>query len=370
MKKITLYILLLLVICISACKKEEQPTYNRQLILENVGNNIILPALKDLQSQTQQLIQATVSLNTQSTSATLIQAQDAWKKTVLSWEKVVFFNFGPLKMKDVALKIDFNPVRTNIITSILASSEVIDQAYIATVGAAAKGFPTLEYLLFDRSKSNEQLLPLFTTDAQASRRKAYIKAIAEDIQLQVTTILKEWQASGSNYLQTFIENSQGGNDAVNTLANKMIGITEIIANTKLADPLGLKVKDGTPQPESAEAWRSGTSVAHILANLEVLEQVFKGNHDNPSTTDGFDDYLDALKSASNGQSLSASIASQIEQTRQAVKSIQPSLYEAVTSNPAQAKAAYKAAQKLIILIKVDMMNALGGIVTFNDNDGD
>lgn len=370
MKKITLYILLLLVICISACKKEEQPTYNRQLILENVGNNMMLPALQDLQTQTQQLVQAATSLNTQPTSAMLTQAQDAWKKNVLSWEKVVFFNFGPLKMQDVALKIDFNPARTNIITSILANTEVLDQAYIATVGAAAKGFPTLEYLLFDRSKTNDQLLALFTTDAQANRRKAYVKAIAEDIQLQIATILEEWQASGNNYLQTFIDNSQGGNDAVNTLANKMIEITEIIANTKLADPLGLKIKDGTPQPESAEAWRSGTSIAHILANLEILEQVFKGNHSKQSTTDGFDDYLDALKSASNGQSLSVSIASQIEHTKQAVQSIQPSLYEAVTNNPAQVKAAYEAAQKLIILIKVDMMNALGGIVTFNDNDGD
>ena len=348
-----------------SCKKEEEQGYNRQLILENVGNNIVLPLLSDLQTHANALAQAGTNFNDQPSLANLTNVQEAWKTAVLSWEKAIVFNTGPIKVQDMIIKIDFNPVRPNLVTNVLNDNATLDQAYISNAGAAAKGFPALEYLLFDRTLTNDQILALFTTDTQAARRRAYVKAITEDISEKTTTILQEWQTSGQNYLATFISNSQGGNDAVNALANNMIETAENITNTKLADPLGVKLSGGTIQPESAEAWRSGTSLEHMLANLETLEQVFTG-----ANGEGFDDYLDALKSTNNGQSLSEAIKQQINTTREALNGISPSVYEAVIGNSAQVQVAYEAAQQLVLIIKVDMMNALGGIVTFNDNDGD
>ena len=370
MKKYILYTLLLLGLCLSGCEKQEQESYNRQLILDNVGNNIIIPQLKDLQQQASLLATAGDNFSSTPTTESLTAVQTAWKNAVLSWEKCIFFNFGPLKTQDMVVKIDFNPARTHIIESVLADVTTLDQAYIPTLGAAAKGFPALEYLLFDRSKDQAQLLALFTSGANTARRKTYVKALTENIQTQVAALLQEWVSEGNNYIQAFVNNSQGGNDAVNTLANKMIEMAEIIANTKLGGPLGIQLKDGTPQPQDAEAWRSNSSVAHLLANLEVLAKVFAGTRADNSNGDGFDDYLDALKSSGNGQSLSTGIAAQIEKTKQAVTAIQPSVYEAVTSNSAQVKEAYDQARQLTIMIKIEMMNALGGIVTFNDNDGD
>lgn len=370
MKKYILYTFLLLSLGLLGCIKQERESYNRQLILENVGNNIIIPQLKDLQQQADLLVTASNNLSNTATSENLVGIQTAWQNAVLSWEKIAFFNFGPSKTQDIGIKIDFNPARTHLIESVFTDATTIDQAYLTTLGAAAKGFPALEYLLFDRTKDQTQLLALFTTEANAARRKAYVKALTENIQAQVVSLLQEWTSEGGNYIQTFVNNSQGGNDAVNTLANKMIEMAEIIANTKLGSPLGVQLKDGTPQPEDAEAWRSSTSVAHMLANLEVLAQVFAGTRSDQTNGEGFDNYLDALRSSINGQSLSAGIKAQIEKTRQAIVAIQPSVYEAVTSNQTQVKEAHEQARQLIIIIKIEMMNALGGIVTFNDNDGD
>ncbi|WP_299458073.1 imelysin family protein [uncultured Microscilla sp.] len=361
---------ILLYICclwgLLGCIKQEQEGYNRQLILENVGNNIIVPQLNTLQQKMSTLVKAAQAFETETTAENLQLVRNAWQAATLQWERCAFFNFGPIKMQETSLKIDFNPARTHIIESVLGDASImLDQAYVATLGVAAKGFPAIEFLLFDHEKTLEQMLALFTTDAQAIRRKAYVRAAAQNIEVQVTAVAQEWANNGGNYLQTFIKNSQGGNDAVNTLANKMIETAEIVANTKLGVPLGVQLKDGSPQPEKTEAWRSKTSLAHLVANLDMMTMVFKGD-----LGDGFDDYLNALKASGSGQSLANRIVAHIAKTKQAVLAIQPTLYEAVSADQTQTKAAYELARELVVLIKVDMMNALGGIVTFNDNDGD
>ena len=85
---------------------------------------------------------------------------------------------------------------------------------------------------------------------------------------------------------------------------------------------------------------------------------------------GIDDYLISFGDVEYGSILDSDIKAQIISSKQAISTLENPLSDYVVNNTAEANEVYQELQALVVLWKVDMMGALGVLVTYIDNDGD
>ncbi len=360
---------ILLIIGIVGCSDDEsEPTveFDRATLLNNIGNNIILPSFDDFQQQTEAL-NATVSVLAQEVNQqNLDAAQTAWLSAASAWKKTEMFDLGPIDQLNVKFDIQNYPVNVIGVEDEIETNETFTQDYVEALATNRKGVSTIEYLLFDLDNGDAAVLNLLTTD---TKRLAYLSAIAENLASVAGTVNEGWQATGGNYLATFLGSTgTSAASSVNVLANEMIMLIEEIKNEKIGVPLGKKSM-GVLLPDNVEARFSGLSRDLILANLISIEQVFKGQGTNGDML-GYADYLDAVNAEFEGEALSSVILTEINTLRAHLTNIDGPIQEAIESDVADVEAAYVSSQRIVRLVKTDMINALALTVTFTDNDGD
>ncbi|UZR96931.1 imelysin family protein [Chondrinema litorale] len=348
-----------------ACDSEDnsdQDSFDRQVMLENIGTNIIFPSYETFTQKAEVLNVAAVTFSTEISSENLSTLQSAWKEAAIAWKSVEMVNFGPIDEKALETSIDNWPTNTNNIESAVDTEETIDEAYVINLGSSTKGLPAIEYLIFNGEQDDNATLDLFQNDAQ---RVSFLVALTNNLVSIATEISSDWESGDGNYVATFI--SLDGKDigsSTNTLANALIILTEEIKNEKVGVPLGKKSL-GEVLPNNLEAWRSRYSLELIEENLDAIDDIFNGGNST-----GFDDYLDQVEAKHDDELLSLTINNQIDAIRTAHAAVSLSMYETLNSNPEDLETLYNELQKLVVLVKTDMMSQLGLLVTFSDNDGD
>ena len=355
------------ILLLVSCNNDEegnQDNFNRQALLENVGNNIILPAFADFSEKALALKAASDTLANEVTLENIAAVQDAWLAAKLSWKYAEMFEFGPVDQLIAAPLIDNWPTNTVGIEEALDTTATINAEYIETLGSTRKGLPAMEYLLFEGG--DQVALDRFIND---QRRLQYLAALADRINTLAAQLFHEWDPAGGNYLSTFTSSTdKSAGSSINVLANNFLMLVEEVKNKKLGIPLG-KSSMGTLLPENVEARFSRTSLVLIERNLDAIEDVFTGTGVN-GDLEGYADYLDALGAQYQGQPLSEVINLQIADAREKVQAVTVPLKEAVQTQTAQVDEAYVNFQRLVVLTKTDMMSNLGLLVTYTDNDGD
>lgn len=385
MKKLLLILLLLPPAFFIGCKdknpddtpKDPFDQYDRQGMLRNLGENVIIPSFEELAQKTSALKQAVATYNTSTTEPNLIALQNAWKEAAFAWKRAELYKVGPLDNGGNGLLASIDHSSANTMTienavnpsgvenAITSATGAIDNNYIETLGSQLKGIPTLEYLLFNRTQGNTFILSQFNDQ----KRKDYLAAASENLNQKAETVLNGWKPGGGNHLQTFV-NADGRDigSSIGMMVNEIVYQIEIMRNEKVGRPLG-KRTSGNIQPQSVEAKYSDNSLAFLKENINGLEKTFTGNGAAGDKA-GFDDLLDQLKAEFNGQPLAKMIKDQFQAVRQKADAINVSLQDAVSQNPAAVEALYTELNKLLVLTKVDMVNNIGVVITYTDNDGD
>ncbi len=338
-------------------------TYDRRALLNRVRDNAIEPAFHNLAHNTATLRAFGGQLSANITPTDLDALQAAWRRAALDWKPTQSFSFGPAETLNLASGIgsEANPVviETALAGAVAAS---IDQNFIDTRPATAKGLWALEYLLFDPLGGDAAVLTSFTTASDADRRRAYIVALAADLDARATAAHDAWLTGA--YREAFV--AADGNDVTSSLSllvNASVQEIETIKNDRLGVPLG-DLNGGTAQPETAEGYRSGMSGALIQASLDGVRNVWASTPDARGIS-GLLDHLGAQ--SAGGQALSAAI----EEKLAAARTLAPG---DVVSQVGQARQPVvdlqNAIKQLTVLIKAEAVSKLGVLLTFNDNDGD
>ncbi|MEZ2746598.1 imelysin family protein [Halopseudomonas bauzanensis] len=188
--------------------------------------------------------------------------ETAWAQAFDSWQAVRFVDFGPIEQDNLAWQFQFWPDAKNTVARKvnlwLGSEQSIGVEQLKADSVAVKGFPALEYLLFDPLASKAQPLP-------EERACELVTAISSLLQYNATQLQEQWQAFRPHYLGT--EQFQN-----TTVLAAMHGL-DILRNKRLAAPMGL---EGKPRrnPYISDAWRSEHSLAGIRASLVGLQQYF------------------------------------------------------------------------------------------------
>lgn len=340
--------------------------YNREEMLVNYGENIILPAYQQLNTETTELSEAINQFTANPTTQTLENARTNFKEVYLAWQDVSTFHFGPAEEQMLRTNLNTYPTDTAQIQNNIASGSY---NFDISVNGPAKGLPAVDYLLLGRSADN--LLSLYTTAPDAANRKKYLKDIMALINQHVQATYTAWSPIGGNYLKTFKEAAGTAvGSSVGNLVNQLNQEIDLTKRYKVYIPVGGATSD-VPRPAKVEAYFSGISLELLERNVRAQKRIFLGQAAQGTDGPGLADYLNHLDAKYNeDQLLSDTITNQFDAVLAATAAVQDPLSIAVTTNQAAVNNIYSEFQKLIVLTKTDMPQALGVTISYQDNDGD
>lgn len=374
MKKI--FIIISVTTCIWACSKTVEPvdkfdSFDRKSMLTNLGNNVIIPSFEAFYQKSDALDLAILAFASDvKNEQKLVATQQAWVEMAKAWKLASVFKQGPIEDKFLLSNIDFSSkgsyLNVTLLEKTISDGTTIDNAYIEGKGATVKGIHAIEYLIFDKSKTNSTIINNYA-GITGGKRNSYLKALSINLKNQAKLIVDEWK---NGYVKTFI-NADGRdiNSSLGVMSNKLIDLIYTVRDERIGAPKGNR-NSGVPQPDLAESGINDMSIVLAINELKGIENAFLGK--TPSGADGIgvDDLLDKLEAKSGEELLSKKIKNQFATVYAKLNAISKPLPIAVVNNKAEVQAAYDEIKKLQVMMEVDMINNLGVLLTFSDNDGD
>lgn len=352
---------LVLVVALGACTEDSEQSPKR-LVLESVTDEVFLPMLAEVVSQAESLSAGARDFCSAPGRDRLLAVRDAWQAARAPWKQAEVMAFGPQDRLSAA--IDFWPARVDTIDEVLAGdADLTVEGALEQQGAAARGFPAIEVLLYAAGDA-DATLATFETGPLAQRRCDYLVALTQDLVGNAQAVHALWRDVFADELAL---RAPGRYEDVRTafgdLLSTLVYTVETIRDVKLGKPLGL-ASGGTPQPELVESRFSQRSVEDARDNLRGVEAVFTGRYGSHEAR-GVAFLLEETHPEMN-----AVFAMHAERSMQALAAIEPSLGEAVEHDAAFVQNAIDVLRDLVVFLRVDLGQALAVTVTFGGTDGD
>ncbi|CAH1000006.1 hypothetical protein LEM8419_01212 [Neolewinella maritima] len=338
-------LLYLLPLLLLACEPEpaevDTASFDRGKMLTFWADQIIVPAYQDFTAAARTLDASVNAYATAPEPTALATVRTDFATAYLSWQRLSPFMVGPGQQLRLREQLNVYPTDSS---RLFAQS---DADLTLPSNTDIQGFPALDLLLFgtgDPAQHVEQLQRL--TD-----RILYLATEAED-------------AWTTTYRATYVANS--GNSATASVDRTVNSFVQWYERNLRAGKVGIPagVFGNGPLPDRAEALYSGDlSRALFLEGLDAASNFFDAEL-------GLATYLDALGVRRDGDLLSTRIRAQFREARTQAASLDRDFATQVTTDNGGMLQLYDALQRNVILLKVDMLQALSINVDFVDADGD
>lgn len=361
--------LLLLAVIVYACSSDspENPTtptdnFDRGVMLTHLADNIIIPSFEDFQNKLENLqTKATAFTNTPD-AATLAEARSAWLNAYKAWQHVEMFNIG--KAEEIGFVNFFNIYPLTVAD---VEKNVKEGSYDLNSpnNHDAQGFPALDYLLYGVADNDTAILAKYTNDENASKYKKYVNDVITQMSRLTSDIVNDWKGSYRNQFVSSTGNT--ANSSLNKLVNDFIFYYEkgLRAN-KFGIPAG--VWSSTSLPEKVEAYFNKEASKELaLEALTSVKNFFNGvNFNQSGSGSSFKNYLTYLKR----DDLISLINNQLNKATSQVNTLNKNFYEQINADNTKMTNAYDELQKVVVYLKVDMLQAFDISIDYVDADGD
>ncbi|MTI21061.1 peptidase M75 superfamily protein [Fulvivirga sp. RKSG066] len=370
MKKVLSVFLVVLVFW--ACSEDGEPTieetpsdnFDRKAMLVNWADNIIVPGYTAYAESTTNLVEAKDAFITLSNEDNLADLRSAWKDAYIAWQKVSMFEIG--KAEQITLRAYTNIFPTDASE---IESKITQEDFDLSLPSSrdAQGFPALDYLLYGAAETDAALVARFNEEQAL---KDYLSTVTDKLNSLAKTVLNDWE---NGYRTTFVEKS--GSDAsssVNKLLNDyMYYYEKALRAGKVGIPAGVFSDGGTLSDRVEAYYNREISKELLMTGLQASIDFFNGVHfDGTTAGESLHSYLDFVQTISEGENLSALINNQFNSASDKGNTLNNNLYEEVETNNTAMLQTYDELQKNVVLMKVDMFQALNVKVDFVDADGD
>lgn len=341
-------------------------TFDRATLLENWSDNIIIPSFTDFETKTSALEKATQTFLDSPTIETLQELKDSWFSAYLAFQNVSIFEIGKAEEINFRTRLNSYPTSVSKINTFIENGN-FNLDLPSTFDA--QGFPALDYLLFGLADTNEETLTFYTTNTKAEIYKSLLNTVSQSIDSLTQEVLASWTGP---FRDSFIANTDSSvNGSVDKVTNDFIFYYEkSLRAAKVGIPAGIFSNE--PLPQNVEAlYRGDISKELLLASIKTTQDFFNGKHFNSNTTGvGFKDYLDALNSIKGGANLSVLIDEQFNLAREEASGLNDNFVIQIENDNRKLLETYNELQRNVVLIKVDMLQALNIDVDYIDADGD
>ncbi|MDR5590956.1 imelysin family protein [Christiangramia sp. SM2212] len=366
-------ILIIACLVLAACSTEEdgsgttgggnsEENFDRGAMLVNWADNIILPSYENFNSETQKLEELTQAFvqNPGDSEMTSLKAQ--FRSTYVAFQTVSMFDIGQAEQLNFRSFLNTYPLDADAVDSKIASG-TYDLALPSSYDE--QGFPAMDYLLYGLGSSKEENLAKYASGENAEDYKAYLLDVAERINSLTAEVTASWKG---DYRNTFVENTgSSSNGSVDRLSNKYVMYFEkFLRSGKIGFPSGAIT--GTPSPINVEAYYAeDLSKELYLQALRSSEDFFTGAHfGNTNSGKSYKAYLEALDRGD----LANDILAQFDAISSVSTNLDASLRDQVETNNTLMLEAHDELQKEVVLLKLDMLQALSISVDYVDSDGD
>lgn len=292
------------------------PGFDRNALLEDMADQVIIPAVKDFDGEAGSLMAAVEAWSNEPADGQLREAaQQAWLSTSLSWQRMEVLQVGPAggaggpsaggrtggqSLREEIYSGPFaNPCR--------ADQKLVDRGYaqsdfFETSTVNAYGLDILEYLLFvddGATRCSSFAIDLDKWDSLPdedlqARRAEYAALVASRVSGDALRLDQAWASFRDDFVNAGRPGSafDSAQDAIDEVFAALYYVDLVVKDDKVGTPAALNSRcledDCLEQSESqfAEASR-----VFVHANLESAREMFTAGQGV-----GFDDYLEAAGS--------------------------------------------------------------------------
>lgn len=354
-----------------ACTGKVDTSFDKQAMVQDMAEGVYLPTSVAVGERGAALSSALTALCEAPDAARLTAAQEAWRSAQGPLKQAQLTSFGPAEELRTFATLDFWPIRPDSIDALLASDTELTGASLAAQGATVRGYPVVEYLIFDVGGGGDAatlaaLTDTTTTPTSGARRCQYLVALGEDIAAVSAAYQQAWSPDGGGYVTELATAGAGSaawpttQSAISALINLQLSEIEATKGSRIGAPMGTR-NGGVPQPDAVEAPYSDASLANIAAVLDGVEAAYLGASDRQGMTD----FMQVQRPDTD-----TTVRAQLDAAEAAVAAIPPPLQSAVEADLPSVTAAYDAVDALFVTWQTEVVLAFGVTITFNDNDGD
>jgi predicted lipoprotein len=348
---------------LAACAGSGSGKSQRREALDSLTANVFLPMLADFEQASAELSREADAFCADPDDAGRARVREAWDAARASWEQAEVLSFGPQTLSPWRLssQLDFWPARPDSVEELLAGDmDLSSPDALEHVGAATKGLPVLEYVLYGDGTSADAL----GGATPEERRCQYLRALGVDLHARASDLLEVWETEFAADLT--LEEGPGRYESVNQafgeVVNNLAFTVEVARDEKLGRPLGSSARE--PKPEAVASRFSDRSIDDLRDNLRGIEAVFTGAYGEQRGPG-----VSALL-GDREQVEQAVFDTHLQLAYDALDGIQLPLREAVVDERSHVTAAMDALRELLIYLQVDLTQSLTVTVTFGGADGD
>lgn len=335
------------------------------LWLTDLANNHVLPSYQNLQDSSASLSSQTTEFcaKASNNSDELVVLQQSWRAVVASWQTIAWLKVGPIVNDNRIFRLHYWPdSKDNVgrgVTNLLASSEDVNEVFIAKQSVGSQGLPALERLLFPESNQDSLI-----NASDKDKRCEVLTAISANVATISAAVNSEWQVAGGNYHAQLTQGTgdfSSKKDAVEELVTNWLEQIERVKDEKMLVPLSV-ASPGIPT--IAEHVLSDESVSSIQNNIATFKVIYSagGGH-------GFDNILiDHLSQQNIATEMLTAIDGAIVSANALTSNYETLLKTA--EGRAEITATIDSLRAIRDVLTVDFVQATDINIGFNSNDGD
>ena len=358
-------------VSISCSESKDSPddssdTFDRGAMLVNWADNIIVPAYSSFDSKVRNLQAKTTEFTSNPTVEKLQDLRTVWEEAYVSFQNVSMFEIGKAEELRMRSRLNIYPTDVVQIEGFIESGEY---NFLLPSTNDAQGFPAFDYMINGLGNEDMDIISFYTTNPNASGYKNYLQALSESISALSNEILTSWTAG---YRDVFVANtSSSASGAVDKFTNAYIYYYEkSLRAGKIGIPAGI-YSNGV-LPRNVEAYfKKDISKKLLLQAIDATQNFFNGKSFNGSATGpSYNSYLEYLNTLKNGENLGALINNQFNIARNRANDLNPNFVEQIENDNSKMLEEFNELQRNVVLMKVDMVQALNIAIDYVDADGD
>jgi len=336
--------------------------YDRGKMLIHWADKIIIPAHNAFKLTLTDLDTSTKTFVASPDQSNLDDLRSKWLLSYKSWQHIEMFDIG--KSEEIYFKSKMNvyPIdKTWLDNNIEKGTYDLENAN----NYSSQGFPAIDYMLYGIGADDTAILNKYTANNSFTN---YLTALVNKMVSTTDLVINDW----TNYRATFVGSTDNtASSSVNKLTNDFIYYYEkgLRAN-KVGIPAG--VFSGAPLKGNVEAfYKKDVSKDLLLEAMDASIKFFNGtSYDGVSSGPSLKSYLTHLNSTKGGATLSSLVATKLETAKSQINSLSNNFVSQIESDNNKMLTAYDAIQAVVVLLKVDMLQAFNINVDYTDADGD
>ena len=343
-------------------QSENDNSFDRVKMMTFITEEIIIPSYDNLNKSLIELSESYELFKINITEHNLEELRNKWLNSYKLWQHVEMYNIGKSMEDYLIFRSNIYPVDTVRVNQNIDNGEYDLEN---PNNYAAQGFPTMDYLLYGIENDPVKVIEHYKENDKVMN---YLGALIEDLAANVKTVNDDWNQVKNEFVNS-VDNTASSN--LNMMVNDFIYYYEkgFRAN-KFGIPAG--VFSGGALPDRVEGFYSKNfSKVFALEAMTSIKKFFNGESykDDDLEGLGLKSYLNFVEKDKE-EFLSDKINTQLIDAEKSINELDNNLSGQIESDLIKVLKTYDEIQTAVVLLKVDMLQALNIAVDYADADGD